>query len=450
MAERDPDAMWWKAYGSPLIDEWVEQGLGQNLRIQQAMQRVVEARARLTATGYSVIGGDVRATGEVASGAIIQDRLGRQTVLQAGLAANAAWQLDLFGQFKRLAEAGRANLEIAKIDVKAAELQFIAEVVDAVIDAHAFREGEAVAQQNYLSQQRLVATLRQRLARGEGTSLAVARAEALMSATAAQIPAFGAGYQNALSRLSVLLDESAGRFDTRLRHAAPLNPPAFERGVGRPADLLRRRPDVRRAERALALATAEAGAAEAQLYPSVTLRGSLSVTDLALGVGTAGRFAGSIGPQITIPLLDLPRLSANVEAARSIIESRHLEWRASVIAAVAEVDTAIARLRATRQSVGRLREAVTANERAGRLVLTAFNLGPRPTVRFSMWSARLRSVASSLSPAGSSRRKPLPSFTLPLVRALKQHCVQGICAISISRTTRRSPGPLSHCILPRV
>ncbi len=375
LVERDPDAMWWKAYRSPLINEWVERGLGQNLRIQQAMQRVVEARARLDATGYSVIGGDVRTTGEAASGAIIRDRLGRQTVLQAGFSANAGWQLDLFGQFKRLAEAGRANVDIAVIDVKAAEMQFIAEVVDAVIDAQAFREGEAVSHQNYLSQQRLVATLRQHLATGEGTSLAVARAEALMNATAAQIPAFAAGYQNALGRLSVLLDEPADRFDARLRHAGPLNPPTFEPGLGRPVDLLRRRPDIRRAERALAQATAEAGVAEAQLYPSVTLRGSLSVTDLALGTGLAGRFAGSIGPQITIPLLDLPRLTANVEAARSIIESRHLEWRSSVIAAVADVDTAIARLRATRQSVARLRQAVEANERARRLVLTAFNLG---------------------------------------------------------------------------
>lgn len=371
----DPDAMWWKAYRSPLINEWVARGLGQNLQVQQAMQRVVEARARLGATSWSVIGGDARATGELASGAAIEDRFARHSVLQAGLSANAAWQLDLFGQFKRLREAGRANLDIATIDVKAAQLQFVAEVVDAVIDALAFREGEIVARQNYSSQQRLVASLRQQLARGETTSLAVARAEALRSATAAQIPAFAAGYQTAISRLSVLLDEPAAGFDAQLRRAPPLSLPTFEQGHGRPADLLRRRPDIRRAERALALATAEAGAAEAQLYPSITLRGSISVADLALAVGTAGRFGTSLGPQITIPLLDLPRLSANTHAARSIIESRHLEWRANVIAAVAEVDSSLARLRASRQSAARLLNAVEANERASRLVRTAFGLG---------------------------------------------------------------------------
>lgn len=372
---RDPDAQWWKAYRNGAIDDFVNRGMAQNLRVQQALQRVIEARARLDATASSAIGGDVRSTAELANGAAVRDRFARQTVLQAGLSASAAWQVDLFGQLRRAREASAASLDIAQVDVKAAQLQFIAEVVDAVIDALSFREGGKVALQNLSSQQRLVSTLRQRLDRGEATSLALARAQALMNSTAAQVPAFDAGYQSALSRLSVLLDEPVPAFEGRIRNAPALELPQGQRGVGTPADLLRRRPDIRRAERALAVATAEAGVAEALLYPSITLRGSVSLTDLALGVATGGRFGASLGPQITIPTLDLPRLAANAAAARSVIESRHLEWRQTVLTSVAETETALARLRAGRQSVGKLQDAVRANEKASNLVASALALG---------------------------------------------------------------------------
>ncbi len=372
---RDPDSHWWRAYGSPIIDDFVDRGLSQNLRIQQGLQRVVEARARLGAIVASPLSGEVRTTGEVAGGQTVFERYGQRTVLQAGLTATTAWQLDLFGRFRRQRESGSASLDIAMIDVEAAKLQFIAEMVDAVVDASSFLEGEAAARQNLQSQQKLVATLKQSLARGEGTALAVARAEALMHATAAQLPSFAAGFQNAVNRLAVLLDEPAGPIETRLRGLNRVLIPARPAGIGQPADLLRRRPDIRRAERALAVATADAGLAEALLYPSISLGGTIGVTDLAVGVGTAGRFGTSLGPQITIPLLDLPRLAANAAAQRSIVESRHLEWRATVIAGISEVDTAFARLRSARASLERLQSAVAANERAAGLVARAFGLG---------------------------------------------------------------------------
>lgn len=374
-APRDPDSHWWRAYGSSIINDFVDRGLSQNLRIQQGLQRVIEARARLDAVVASPLSGEARASGELASGQTVFERYGQRTVLQAGLTTSTAWQLDLFGRFRRQRESGAASLDIAMIDVEAAKLQFIAEMVDAVVDASSFMEGEAAARQNLQSQQKLVATLKQSLARGEGTALAVARAEALMHATAAQLPSFAAGFQNAVNRLAVLLDEPAGPIEARLRGLSRVLIPARPGGIGQPADLLRRRPDIRRAERALAVATADAGIAETLLYPSVSLGGTIGVTDLAAGVGTAGRFAAALGPQITIPLLDLPRLAANAAAQRSIVESRHLEWRATVIAGISEVDTAFARLRSARASLERLQSAVSANERAAGLVARAFGLG---------------------------------------------------------------------------
>jgi multidrug efflux system outer membrane protein len=374
-APRDPDSHWWRAYGSPIINDLVDRGLAQNLRIQQGLQRVIEARARFDAVAASPLSGEARASGEVASGQTVFERYGQRTVLQAGLTTSTAWQLDLFGRFRRQRESGSASLDIAMIDVEAAKLQFIAEMVDAVVDASSFMEGQAAARQNLQSQQRLVATLKQSLARGEGTALAVARAEALMHATAAQLPSFAAGFQNAANRLAVLLDEPAGPIEARLRGLSRVLIPTRPGGIGQPADLLRRRPDIRRAERALAVATADAGVAETLLYPSVSLGGTIGVTDLAAGVGTAGRFAAALGPQITIPILDLPRLAANAAAQRSIVESRHLEWRATVIAGISEVDTAFARLRSARASLERLQSAVSANERAAGLVARAFGLG---------------------------------------------------------------------------
>lgn len=374
-APRDPDSHWWKAFASPVVDEFVDRGLSQNLRIQQALQRVVEARARLDAVVATPLSGSAQATGEGAAGRAVLDRFGRNSVVQAGLSSTAAWQVDLFGRFRRQRESGSASLDVARIDVEAAKLQFIAELVDAAVDASAFLEGDLAARQNLRSQERLVATLRQSLNRGEGTSLAVARAEALMHATAAQIPSFAAGFQNAVNRMSVLLDEPAPQIEAKLRTQVRVLLPHRSERTGQPADLLRRRPDVRRAERALAIATADAGVAEALLYPSISINGTISVTELAAHVGTAGRFGASLGPQISIPVLDLPRLRANLSAQRSLIESRHLEWRSIVVSAVAEVDTAIARLRNARVALDRFEKAVEANQRAGRLVGQAFALG---------------------------------------------------------------------------
>lgn len=374
-APSDPDSHWWKAFGSPVIDEFVDRGLSKNLRIQQALQRVIEARARLDAVVASPLSGSAQLSGEGATGRSVIDRFGRNSVVQAGLSSTAAWQIDLFGRFRRQRESGAASLDVAAIDVEAAKLQFIAEMVDAVVDASAFLEGDRAARQNLRSQERLVATLRQSLNGGEGTSLAVARGEALMHATAAQVPSFEAGFQNAVNRLSVLLDEPAAQIEAKLRTQSRVLLPSQPERTGQPADLLRRRPDIRRAERALAIATADAGVAEALLYPSISINGTISVTELAAHVGTAGRFGASLGPQITIPVLDLPRLRANLAAQRSVIESRHLEWRAIVVGAVAEVDTAIARLRGSRAAVVRLSSAVEANQRAARLVTQAFRLG---------------------------------------------------------------------------
>jgi len=372
---RDPDSHWWKAFASPVVDEFVDRGLSQNLRIQQALQRVVEARARLDSVVATPLSGQAQISGEGETGRATLDRFGRNSIIQAGLSSTAAWQIDLFGRFRRQRESGSASLDVARIDVEAAKLQFIAEMVDAAIDASAFLEGDLAARQNLRSQERLVATLRQSLSRGEGTSLAVARAEALMHQTAAQVPSFAAGFQNAVNRMSVLLDEPAPQIEAKLRTQVRVLLPNRSERTGQPADLLRRRPDVRRAERALAIATADAGVAEALLYPSISINGTISVTDLAMHVGTAGRFGASLGPQISIPVLDLPRLRANLSAQRSLIESRHLEWRSIVASAVAEVDTAIARLRSARVAMDRLASAVEANQRAARLVTQAFGLG---------------------------------------------------------------------------
>ncbi len=124
---RDPDAHWWKAFGSPLIDEFVDRGLSQNLRIQQALQRVVEARARLDAVAAAPLSGQAQVSPEASTGQAVVDRFGRNNVIRAGLSSTAAWQIDLFGRLQRQREAGLASLDVARIDVEAAKLQFIAE-----------------------------------------------------------------------------------------------------------------------------------------------------------------------------------------------------------------------------------------------------------------------------------------------------------------------------------
>jgi NodT family efflux transporter outer membrane factor (OMF) lipoprotein len=207
-----------------------------------------------------------------------------------------------------------------------------------------------------------------RFGAGLSTSLDVARAQALAASTRADIPALEARVRQAMHALSVLLGEAPGSLAHELETVSDLPAPPDTIAAGLPADLVRRRPDVRRAERELARAVALAGEAKADLYPTFSLTGSIGQQSGSLSsIFDGDSNAWSLGAGLTAPIFNGGTLRANVEAADARAQQAELEYRRTVLSALAEVETAYSAVEKSRERHANLEASVEGYNDAVRL-----------------------------------------------------------------------------------
>lgn len=339
---------WWRLYQDPVLDSLIEDAFRANADLRVATANLQRARALLresragrlpqTGIGAGATYGRVTET-QVAPGTDRED-----WSFNAGL--DVSYEVDLFGRVSRTIEAARADAEAVEALRRAVQVAVVADTVRAYADATASAERLEVAERSLaLIDQTLRVTTR-RFEAGLGTRLDVVRVTSLRDQQRAELPPLRAEHDGALFRLATLtgrapaeLPPTAGARRTimRLDQAIP---------VGDGAALIARRPDVREAERRLAAETARIGVATADLYPRITLGGSVGATGPSLGdLFTGGPFRFLLGPLINWSFPNQEPIRARIQAAEASADGALANFDGTVLRALQETETALSAYR---------------------------------------------------------------------------------------------------------
>lgn len=342
---------WWRSYNDATLNGLVARGLAQNLDVMQATEAIRQAQAELRATGVNAaLDGALTASRTRNGGDSTATYTGNSTELSAGLV------IDLFGGIQREREGATAALTAARADAETARLAWLAELLANYSDARYYQAVLALTRDTIRARQETVEITRSQFQAGATTEYEVAEAKALLSTARAALPQYAALFDAKVYAIATLLNEPADPIKRQMQKGAPQLRTPGGASSGVPADLLRNRPDVRSAEAELAGAVAEVGVAEAALYPSLSLN------------GTVGRSSGSdswsFGPALSLPVLNQGSLRANRDAKISQAKQTEITWRASVLAAVEDVQVAQSNLSRYRQRSALLRTAANDYGRA--------------------------------------------------------------------------------------
>jgi len=369
---------WWTQLNDPELTAFIERAFDGAFTLKGARERIVAARARRgieNADRLPTIDGaasyERAMTGD--EGLVLGGAPPGSEVDIYSLGVVAGWELDLWGRVDRLVDAADAEIAFAIEDYRAVRIALAAEVAREVISVRSLkREIELVEATLGTDRENLdIARARERAGFADG--LDVARAERLIETSAALLPSRRADLRDAEVRLAVLIGDRPANTSVTgeglpRRDVVP--------AVGLPAELLLRRPDIRRAERALAAATARIGAADAQRYPRIVLSGSFALQGPEpADMFNPDAFILRAGPSIAVPLFEGGRIDAQVMEAESLQRQALLQLRQATIDAVAEVETAAMRRMRSEERVERLMMAEDAARLAESLSLDRYNAG---------------------------------------------------------------------------
>lgn len=381
-AETADLAVWWRGFGDPMLDTLVERSLSGSLDLREAAARVREARAargvtaadRLPTVNARGSGSLRRSSGNSQGG---PGGAPGETNDSYDVGFDASWEIDVFGRVRRGVEAADADIDAAVESQRDARVVLVAEVARNYVEMRSAQARLAITEQNVKSQRETLGLSEDRLRAGLGTDLDVARALAQLETRRAQIPPLMTAQKQSAYRLDVLLGQVPGSLAAELEASAavPTAPAAVRIGI--PAELLRRRPDIRKAERDLAAATARVGVATADLYPRFMLSGNFGLQSGSLNnLVEAQSQSWSVGPlSVRWPIFDHGRVRAGVRVQESRQERALIAYERAVLVAHEEVANALvgyARVRERRESLAR---AVAANTRAVDLATDLWSRG---------------------------------------------------------------------------
>lgn len=367
---------WWTAYRDKQLDDLVARGMVQNLDVQQALEQINQASANVTIAGAGGLPSlDVSASHTV-SGEKGSERTTIGATNTTGSGASASWLLDLFGQYRRSKESALAALGAAYASADDTKLSFVKDLVSSYIDARYYQERIALSKANLKSRRETYDLTLQQSSAGAASRLDVVQAEGLVQSTQSEIPGLENSFNTETHHIATLLamPTSVVRAELTKDAAQPVFRSAIQAGV--PADLIRNRPDIRKAERELAEAVANIGVAEAKLYPSISLSGSITPTRVkSSGSSAGGLTTWSFGPTLSLPIFDGGSLRADVDSAKSKAKTQYLAWKDAVINGVEDVENALSAIRRDAQAVEALRNQVATAQQALQLSTASYKDG---------------------------------------------------------------------------
>ena len=393
LEEFDTDAAelaeWWRALEDPVLDELIATARRENNNLRIAGIRVLESQARLNiAVGnkypqQQVLGGDVTAIGvsESAANSATTDT----SFTRFNVGASVVWEIDFWGRFRRGIEAADADMLASIASYDDAMVLVTAQVADVYALIRATEEQLRLAQESYEIQKRSFEIAEVLFRNGSSSELDALQAHTQLLGTAAVIPSLETSLRQLKNALSTLLGRTPGDIAGILKGEGSLPDVPDSISIGIPANMLRQRPDVRRAESQALAQNALVGVAQADLYPSFTLTGSLgfSTTDGTTSTGGGGAeqlfetdsLAYSIGPTFVWPFLNYGRIRNNVRVQDARLQQALVAYRDTVIQAAREVEDAMAAYVGTQAQDEILEEGVMTAHRSAQLSLLRYQEG---------------------------------------------------------------------------
>jgi len=376
---------WWRQLEDPLLDQLVEQAIEANPKLMAARARVRKARA-LVGIAESGLLPQVAARGsytevELSERTPILEQFIRQGQVDTrqnlyDVGFDAQWEIDVFGGTRRAVEAGVARAAAAEAGLADARLSLKAEVIRHYIHLRLAQRQSAILTQQLKLQEQIVALAQEQLSAGVGTEFDLHRAQALNHSIRAQLPGFRIQELAALYRISVLTDEDTTVLSNRLSEIEALPQPPDLVPLGIPGSVLRRRPDIHKAEMQLKAATAEIGVNVAQLFPRFSLTGMAGAQASRFSnLFESGSGTWTILPGVSWALFQGGRIRTQIEAAELQQEEAFQSYRQVVNEAVAEVETALTRYGLSFQTRESLQSMVTVQRKAVELSREAYQSG---------------------------------------------------------------------------
>jgi outer membrane protein, multidrug efflux system len=377
-ASDEAQAKFWTQFGDDTLDRLVDEALDANHELRIASAHLVEARAERRQAQFDLV------PTVTASAGYTKERLSQvESLTGAPLSArfydagfDAFWELDFFGRVRRNVEAQSAQVQGAEATLRDAQVSVTAEVARSYFELRGEQTRLSVARRNVDNQRETLQLTQARLNAGRGTELDTARAQSQLSATLATIGPLEASVARSIHRLAVLIGREPNALNALLEPARELpNLPQIA-AVGDPAGLLRRRPDIRVAERQLAASTALVGVAISDLFPKVTFTGNFGYSAPQLGsLGEAPSRGYVVGPAISWAAFDLGRVTAQIAGSRARADVALAGYQQSVLRALEETEDALVTHARTRDSLQDATEAAVASRTAARIARTRYEGG---------------------------------------------------------------------------
>jgi outer membrane protein, multidrug efflux system len=370
----------WTLFDDETLERLVADALAANHDLRIALTRVAEARALRGETrldlaptvtagaGYA----DQRLADAQLSGTPFVPR--DQQLYDAGF--DAFWELDFFGRIRRAVEASNAELDATEASLRDAQVIVTAEVTRTYFELRGQQQQLGVARRNVDNQRETLELTSVRLEGGRGTELDTSRAQGQLSGTLTRIAPLETAIAQSIHRLGVLTGRKPGALREILAPSADLPEIPRIAAVGDPAGLLRRRPDIRVAERELSASTARIGVAVADLFPRVTFTGTVGlVADSFDGLGDSGSDAYLIAPGISWAAFDLGRVRARIAGAQARADGALLRYEQSVLRALEETENSLVAHARARERLVHAEQAASANGIAADLARLRFEGG---------------------------------------------------------------------------
>jgi NodT family efflux transporter outer membrane factor (OMF) lipoprotein len=347
-------ATWWQAFNDPLLNAVIAEALSSNLDEKIALARIREERA------YVVISRAGLYPSVDMSGYYTRQRYSANTpfgffpqllprdenIYESGF--DASWELDVFGGIRRGVEASKAELATSIENARDVRVSLLAEAARDYVAVRALERRIQIAKENLRDQNDSLRLAQARFEQGFAPELDVFQARSLLETTQAQVPELESELAQTVHQIGVLLGREPDALQAQLSDMTPIpgiaDPDAIAVQIpaGLPSDLLRRRPDIRAAEREIAAATARVGVAVADLYPKFSITGTAGLESISTGdffFGTSRMW--QVGPSMTWPIFEGGRIRANIEVRNAQEEQALLSYRKTVLNALAEVEDAL-------------------------------------------------------------------------------------------------------------
>jgi multidrug efflux system outer membrane protein len=377
---QSPEALWWQEFGDTELDDLVGRALAANLDLRSAYDRVRAARAVFVERKFDYAP-HVQLDAAYSHFDEQQPGFGptRFNAQSDSLGFDATWEIDLFGHVRRSVEAARADLGAEQANYQDAQVTVAAEVARNYFELRGAQRRLVVARENLSTEHQTLDLTKLLDETGRGSELDVQRSRARLKATEATIPPLEAAEKQAGYRLAVLLGQRPGALDRELK-PAPIATYAKALPIGDTAELLRRRPDVRAAERQLAAATARVGVATADLFPRVNVTGFVGFLS-----GDVGRLFGttegnnarawSIAPTVSWAAFDIGSVRARLRASKAQSDAAAANYEKVVLTALEDTENSFVAYSTQQAQLKSLNEQAQASRRAAELADTQYREG---------------------------------------------------------------------------